>query len=319
MLIHDFLIKSASRFPGKEAIIHAGKRYTYSDILDASSAISNWLLSRNLKPGFRAAILTDDPFEYVTSYFAIITVNGIVVGLNTQTSERTLKTALNDCKASLIFINIKFKRYLDKIAPSIPSVKWAVVGGFKAEFSRINGLELVDREDILTTGHKYDSGEFARFSSTDIAQIIYTSGTTGEPKGVMLSHLNLVANTNSIVEYLGLTEDDRVMAVLPFFYSYGNSILLTHIAVGGSLVVNQSFMYPNVILDEMVNEKVTGFSGVPSTYAILLNRSAIKNYRLPSLRYITQAGAAMAPKLAQRLKEIFPDVDIYIMYGQTEA
>ena len=319
MLIQDFLIKSAKRFPNKEALIHTGKRYTYSDILDASSAISNWLLSRNLQPGFRAAILTDDPFEYVTSYFAIINVNGIVVGLNTQTSERTLKTVLNDCKASFIFINIKFKRCLDKIAPSIPSVNWAIVGGFKAEISRINDLELVDREDILTTGHKYDSGGFDRFSSTDIAQIIYTSGTTGEPKGVMLSHLNLVANTNSIVEYLGLTEDDRVMAVLPFFYSYGNSILLTHIAVGGTLVVNQSFMYPNVILDEMVNEKVTGFSGVPSTYAILLNRSAIKKYSFPFLRYITQAGAAMAPNLVQRLKEIFPDVDIYIMYGQTEA
>ena len=85
------------------------------------------------------------------------------------------------------------------------------------------------------------------------------------------------------------------------------------------MVVNQSFLYPNVVLDEMVTHNVTGFSGVPSTFAIILNRSAIQNYTFPSLKSITQAGAAMAPKLASRLKEVFPGVKIYIMYGQTEA
>ena len=109
------------------------------------------------------------------------------------------------------------------------------------------------------------------------------------------------------------------MAVLPFFYSYGNSVLLTHISAGGSMVVNQSFLYPNVILQQMADLEVTGFSGVPSTYAILLNRSALHSYSFPHLRYLTQAGAAMSPELARRLKNAFPKVDIYIMYGQTEA
>jgi acyl-CoA synthetase (AMP-forming)/AMP-acid ligase II len=109
------------------------------------------------------------------------------------------------------------------------------------------------------------------------------------------------------------------MAVLPFFYSYGNSIMLTHIAAGGTLVVNQSFMYPNVILQQMVDHRVTGFSGVPSTYAILLNRSAIGKFRFPDLRYLTQAGAAMSPALAKKLQAVFPGTEIYIMYGQTEA
>ncbi|MBE0616967.1 MAG: AMP-binding protein, partial [Proteobacteria bacterium] len=152
-----------------------------------------------------------------------------------------------------------------------------------------------------------------------LAKIIYTSGTTGEPKGVMLRHRNLVANVRSIVEYLGLTERDRVMAVLPFFYVYGNSVLLTHAAVGGSLVVNQSLMYPNVILEQMTAEGVTGFSGVPSTFAILLNRSSIREHRFPALRYVTQAGGAMSPKLACEVREVLPQTDVFIMYGQTEA
>ena len=156
-------------------------------------------------------------------------------------------------------------------------------------------------------------------SPCDPAQIIYTSGTTGQPKGVVLRHANLIANSRSIISYLELTDKDRVMAVLPFFYSYGNSLLLTHILVGGSLVVNQSFLYPNVILKQMVEFEVTGFSGVPSTYALLLNRSAIDSFKFPDLRYITQAGAAMSPSLALRLGKVFPGVRIYIMYGQTEA
>jgi acyl-CoA synthetase (AMP-forming)/AMP-acid ligase II len=135
----------------------------------------------------------------------------------------------------------------------------------------------------------------------------------------MLRHSALIANTESIVQYLKLTQDDRVMAVLPFFYSYGNSIMLTHIAVGGTLVVNQSFMYPNVILQQMVEHEVTGFSGVPSTYSILLNRSALEKFSFPSLRYLTQAGAAMSPVLAEKLQSLFPGIAIYIMYGQTEA
>ncbi len=109
------------------------------------------------------------------------------------------------------------------------------------------------------------------------------------------------------------------MAVLPFFYSYGNSIMLTHICQGATLVVNQNMVYPNVILKEMKENEVTGFSGVPSTFAILLHRSNLQEFSFPKLRYITQAGAPMSPALAKRLKEAFPGVNIYIMYGQTEA
>jgi acyl-CoA synthetase (AMP-forming)/AMP-acid ligase II len=135
----------------------------------------------------------------------------------------------------------------------------------------------------------------------------------------MLRHANLTANTDSTVQYLSMTEKDRGMAVLPFFYSYGNSVMLTHIAAGGSLVVNQSFMYPNVILQEMLEQQVTGFFGVPSTYAILLHRSSITKFKFPALRYITQAGAAMSPQLVKQLQAVFPGVEIFIMYGQTEA
>ncbi len=316
LLILDYLQRSAAKFPDKTAVIKGEKSLTYGEILILAQARAAWLASRNPAKGFRAAILTDDPFEYIAAYFAIQLAGGIVVGLNTQPSERSLKTILTDCSASFVFLSPKFKKYLFKTAAAIPSLQAIAVEGDREQEKSRDQVEWLNAKKIFNSAAPANPAEV---SPEDIAQIIYTSGTTGEPKGVMLRHRNLVANTEAIVEYLALSSSDRVMAVLPFFYSYGNSVFLTHFAVGGSLVVNQSFMYPNVILDEMKEHQVTGFSGVPSTYAILLNRSAVEKYDFPSLRYLTQAGAAMAPQLAARLQKVFPGVKIFIMYGQTEA
>lgn len=315
--LQELLVQAADLFPDKVAIIQGNRRYSYRELKIASIALARWLVSQNFSRQGRAAILSDDPFEYISSYFAILMAGGIAVGLNTQTNDRTLHEILNDCSAEVVFCQPKFRTYLDRVLPHI-STSVRIVTSPIGAIPAIPGKEWSDRTAILEENVHSDSN-LPEVSSADLAQIIYTSGTIGNPKGVMLTHSNLLANTSSIVSYLKLTANDSVMAVLPFFYSYGNSILLTHIAVGGTLVVNQNFLYPNVILDEMARERVTGFSGVTSTFAILLHRSALKNYYFPSLRYLTQAGAAMAPALVGRLGAAFPGVDIYIMYGQTEA
>ncbi len=302
-LVHSFLEQSAERFPDKVAIITQNERISYKALHSRTRKICQYLIDLKLKNGDRVAILTDQVCEYVAAYFGILEAGGIAVGLNTQTSEKALAALLSDSECAVVFTSSRFQKYYSLI---------------KSQNS-VRRVETDIRSIWEMSGEVPSTEPVHKVSLEDIAQIIYTSGTTGKPKGVMLRHSNLVANTESIVEDLGLVDTDRVMMVLPFFYSYGNSILLSHIAVGGSLVVNQNFTYPNVILDQMVKEGVTGFSGVPSTYALLVNRSAVKNYVFPNLRYLTQAGAAMTPTLAKELSEIFPSVRIFIMYGQTEA
>ena len=135
----------------------------------------------------------------------------------------------------------------------------------------------------------------------------------------MLRHLNVVSNTRSIVRYLELSAEDRVFVVLPFHYVYGKSLLNTHVAVGGSVVIENRFLYPQEALDHLEREEATGFSGVPSTFAILLNKSNLASRALPRLRYVTQAGGAMAPELTRRLMEALPGKKIFVMYGATEA
>lgn len=302
MFVHDYLNYAALTYGDKVAIVHGKERVTYSILLSNAHKITKWLTDENLQRGDRVAILTDDPTHYISVYFGILQAGGIVVGLNTQTSERSLDTVLTDSGAKYVLVSGRTGKYGKYIQNNL-GVNYVAETGQLLVATHDEGTEVNTPE----------------IQPQEIAQIIYTSGTTGKPKGVMLRHSNLVANTNSIIEYMNMTDRDTVMAVLPFFYSYGNSVMLSHIAVGGTLVVNQSFVYPNVILDQMVKEKVTGLSGVPSTFAILLHRSALRDYTFPHLRYLTQAGAAMSPKLASQLSKLFPDTDIYIMYGQTEA
>ena len=155
-----------------------------------------------------------------------------------------------------------------------------------------------------------------------LGSIIYTSGSTGKPKGVMLSHKNLVANVHSICEYLHLTDKDIQMVVLPFFYVMGKSLLNTHFAVGGTVVINNKFAFPAAVVEQMVREKVTGFSGVPSTYAHLctaLPWQIIAINLLPSA--IVPRQADICPRKLRKNCDVFclNTTQIFVMYGATEA
>jgi acyl-CoA synthetase (AMP-forming)/AMP-acid ligase II len=154
----------------------------------------------------------------------------------------------------------------------------------------------------------------------DLAVILYTSGSTGTPRGVVLGHDNLLANTAQILGYLHFGSDDSVLCVLPFHYSFGQSLLLTHVAVGGRVVVDNGFAYPARTVDRLEQSRASGFSGVPSTFAILAARTDFLERPWPDLRYVTQAGGPMAVALQRRLRAALPDhVALHVMYGQTEA
>ena len=163
------------------------------------------------------------------------------------------------------------------------------------------------------------SNEFAPVGETDLAALVFTSGSTGKPRGVMVSHGNIVANTDSIISYLSLTGHDRIMAVLPFHYCYGASLLHTHLRVGGDIVIENRFMYPETVLQRLIETRCTGFAGVPSHFQILLRNSSIRKKHFPDLRYVQQAGGSLAPPFIRELKTALPSTQIFVMYGQTEA
>ncbi len=295
-----FLENSARDYPDNIAVIYREQRVDYRTLLMFVENMARVLIKHGVKKKDRVVLLLENSIDYVISYFAILRVGGVVVALNTETTTREIGYILNSCQPKGIITNKSCCQYL----PEDKSVDFRIIAG--------EGLGILDQTIDVCPMIEVDEGE-------DLAQIIYTSGTTGKPKGVMLTHLNLRSNTESIVKYLRLTQDDKMMVVLPFFYSYGNSLLLTHIMAGGTIIISHQFVFLNKVLEMMINEKATGFAGVPSSYAMLLHKSNIRGLKFPHLRYMTCAGGALSPANIVELKKILPNIDYYAMYGQTEA
>jgi len=318
MQINHFLEDAAEKYPDKKAVWYKNQWMTYAEIETLSNKLANYLKEVRISRGDRVAILYENSFDYVIAYFAVLKIGAIDVSLNTETTVETLIHALNDSGAKAVITNKKYAKYLVPALRKAPEVKEVIADQQDlSDYQNIGHCNQINLREIYNNG-KADHPD-VKCVDLDLASIVFTSSSTGAPRGVMLTHLNMVSNAKSIVKYLELTDADRVMAVLPFFYIYGKSLLTTHFSVGGSLVIDNRFIFPQVILETMKQQKVTGFAGVPSTFLILLNRSAVRDFEFESLRYVTQAGGSMAPSVQKKVAEVFAPAKLFIMYGATEA
>lgn len=316
MLVHHLLENAADRFPDRPALWHKGEWSTYARVEAAANRAARRLREGGVERGDRVALLLENSPEYVACHMAVFKAGAVCVALNTETTAQALGYLLADCGAKALVIGKKFARHLAELGPAgAPGLRLVIAE--EAEAGALAAFRPEDLAAVLGAGPAERIP--CRAVDIDLASIVYTSGSTGKPKGVMLSHLNLMSNNRSIVSYLGLTEADRMMAVLPFYYIYGTSLLYTHFAVGGSVVIENRFAYPNVVLDGMLALEATGFAGVPSTFMILLNKSTLRGRAFPALRYVTQAGGALAPHLQKQVREAFGAARLFIMYGSTEA
>ena len=177
---------------------------------------------------------------------------------------------------------------------------------------------LVVRDDAHVAIRARRTADAAERSSEDLAALVYTSGSTGAPKAVMLTHANICAAAASINVYLENTSDDVMLSALPLSFTYGLSQVMTTFRVGATLVLERSFTYPRAVLDTLARERVTGLPLVPTMVTLLL-RHGLAERQLPSLRYITNAAAALAEDKLRQLRSALPHVRIYSMYGQTEC
>ena len=151
------------------------------------------------------------------------------------------------------------------------------------------------------------------------ALVLYTSGSTGRPHGVIQTFGNIEANTRSIVEYLGLTAEDRALLTLPLYYCYGRSVLQTHLLAGGSVFLDNRMAFPRTVMETLAAEGCTGFAGVPLTFELIRKQVDLATIVFPRLRYLTQAGGAMAQDTIAWARTAFRPASLYVMYGQTEA
>ncbi|MBV8405924.1 MAG: AMP-binding protein [Gammaproteobacteria bacterium] len=188
--------------------------------------------------------------------------------------------------------------------------------GAPAEWAWRSGLaQLTGRP----RGAEGDAPVPAACGEDELAALMATSGSTGEPRLVKVSHGNLIANTEAIIRSQRLGDGERAMLVLPVSYCFGASVLHTHLYAGGSVVFDARFMFPDKVLRAIAAYCCTSFAGVPTAYQILLRRSNLRSIPLPTLRRFLQAGGALATASIGQIREIVPQAEFFVMYGQTEA
>lgn len=316
-LIHHFLERSAGLHPAKAAVVHERRRATFSELNRWANQLAHGLIEAGVEPGDRVVLLCENSVEYVFSYYGILKAGGVVASLDTDTKPDGLAELMQELEPKALVVSSRLEKTARAAVRTPPRAGPAMVVGWRRGGpgqARSPLPESLAGRPETDPGRDIDPGA--------CAAIIYTSGSVGKPKGAMLSHANIVANARSIVEYLDLSSGDIQMVVLPFFYVMGKSLLNTHMAVGGTVVLNNTFAYTASVLKQMAEEAVTGFSGVPSTYAHLLFRSPLAAYRhkLPSLRYCSQAGGHMPRHVKLELLRALPaHTRLVVMYGATEA
>lgn len=277
-------------------VIGPNETVTYRNLYSKCLKISSYLNTVNIESNNILLIAPNSVF-FIAAYLGILKSGRVVIPLSPEIEQSNLDYIQDKCKASIVFTTSRIAKKLDFHRALIIDEK---------SYTELPDFELV-QESSPTTSHS-------------LAEIIFTSGSTGDPKGVMISHQNLIANTTSIINYLQLAEEDIMMVVLPFYYCYGLSLLHTHLRVGGSIVLNNMFIMMGTFIDDLKRFKCTGFAGVPSHFQILLRKSdTFKVTEFPDLRYVTQAGGKLHDAFIQEFITAFPNTRFYVMYGQTEA
>jgi long-chain acyl-CoA synthetase len=316
--IHELLERTADQRAGAVALVQGEQRLAYGELESRANRLARLLGERGVVRGDRVGLLADNGPDYVIGFFGILKAGACVVALNSANKPNTLNRLLADSGAVALVTRLaQVRRDLEQIITDCTALRCLVTDRASPTWEVPAGLEIVTGGAVSRLG---DGRPGVDVSEQDLAAILYTSGSTGKPRGATLTHRNLAANTHQILAYLELTEQDSVLVVLPFHYSFGKSLLLTHCAVGGRLVIDNRFAYPQAVLETMAREQVSGFSGVPSTYAILCAKTDFLARDWPHLRYLTQAGGAMAPALTLRIRDALPErVRLFVMYGQTEA
>jgi long-chain acyl-CoA synthetase len=313
MRVEQFLTDSARRFPDKTALVAGRSRLSFAELDAASDRIAGFLRDRGLRRGERVVVFTDNCWEAVAGIFAVLKAGGVFCPLNPSTKADKLAYVLGNCRAQALITQERLQPVAAAAIAQAPSVEFAVVAGCKGAPSLAGGIRWEDAVAARKAAPP-DPG-----IDVDLAMLIYTSGSTGFPKGVMMTHHNVVAAATSIMTYLDNTPDDVILDVLPISFDYGLYQVLMAAKVGATLVLEKSFAFPQAIFETMRAERVTGLPLVPTMAAIILQMKDLEPDSFPQLRYITNTAAALPPAHIERLQALFPTARLYSMYGLTEC
>jgi acyl-CoA synthetase (AMP-forming)/AMP-acid ligase II len=275
--------------------------HTYDDLRVGVAAMAERLAEAGLEPGTAVGLMAVNGLFWVVAYLAALSRGLVVVPIPVTRTREEAVARVGWVGARAMLLGRREERSL---ATSLPA-----------------GVTVLG-EDALIPGDPAAAQPSCSFVDVDEdsdAVYMFTSGTTGRPRVTRLTHRNLQANTDSILGYLDVAAEDRMLVVLPFSYVFGASLLHTHLRRGAGLVIQASFVYPQAIVERLVDARCTGFAGVPSTFHLLLRSSTFGREPVLGLRTVQQAGGRLEPAVLRELVAAQPQARVFVMYGQTEA
>ena len=320
-LLPDALLASADRDAAKTAVIADGARYSYGALVDQALRLARALQDNGVGRGDRVAIYLDNSWHAVVAVYGALLSGGVLTVINPQTKAEKLAYMLADSEAcALVTEKTLAPVYLAALGDA-PNVRCVISSGglpddASGEVPRFHGT-ILSFEQALAATEPYPASRGV--IPIDLAALIYTSGSTGNPKGVMLTHQNMVFAAGSISEYLRLDATDRIVNVLPLAFDYGLYQLLMTVLMGATLLVERSFVYPVPVLKRVIEHEITVFPIVPTIGATLLSLNRSGGWTFPAVRRVTNTAAALPAEFIPRLGAVFPNALIFAMYGLTEC
>lgn len=339
--VHDFLRKSAARFPDNTAIIFKGRRITYRELDEASDAIAAGLVANGFAKGDRAVIYMANTPQSVITFYGILKAGGIVIATNPLYSERELEHQLADCGAETVFVMTLFYDRLKRVQKSgHTAVKRIIVTNIKeylpSHLRLLFGLLKEKKEghhavlepgdvwfqDFLAAGRQAPPAR-VEVGPDDIALLQYTGGTTGVAKGAIALHRNLASNTVMVRSWLAdLREGEEIIiGAIPFFHSYGMvTVLCLAPAVGAAMIAIPNPRDLKDVLSSINKYRPTVYPGVPAMYIAINNNPdvAAGKYDLKSIRACISGSAPLLLETKTKFEEI-SGAKLVEGYGLTEA
>ena len=314
MLLQQLFETTVSRVPDKVGLVTGARRYTYRELDALSARLAASLRRLGVKRGDRVTIFADNGVEVVVGVFGALKAGAVFMPVNSLTKSDKLAYLLNDSRAACLVTTQVLRGIWDQALARNTSVRACLV----------SGLRSADADARLKSYDEAVAGDPGNPQLTltidqDLASIIYTSGSTGEPKGVMLTHLNMVSAARSVNGYLGMTGEDVIMCALPLAFDYGLYQILMGFMVGATIVLEHSFSFPVKILETMATQGVTVFPGVPTMFSMIMGLDNLSRFDLRRLRMITNTAAALSERHIQELRALFPQATLFSMYGLTEC
>lgn len=324
MLVEELIEASAWRQPDKVALVCGSRRLTYREIDEAADRLSHALRGLGIKRGDCVLTYLENSVEAVVSIFGILKAGAVFVPVGRTVKADKLAYILNDCGATCLIADQRAHHVVSESLTRAPALTAVVVvgdtptvAGEALIVARSEGCQVIAFDDVTNNtealGHLPDRG-----IDLDLAALVYTSGSTAQPKGVMLTHANIMSAAASIAGYLENSSDDVILNVLPLSFDYGLYQVFLAFRAGARLILERSFVYPTLMLDLLVRERVTALPIVPMILVVLL-RQDLSAYDCSSLRYVTNTGAPLPPAHIASFRERLPHVKIFSMYGLTEC